>query len=853
MKRMIVLLFVCWLLCIQIAEAAPSIDKQGLVQDLAGMFTQDEIAAIEKADQGNPHTFYVLTIDSLEGADSAAYATDVYNSWKLRQSDILLLISKQEHRVEMNFNNASLQKQLDANSGAGGSGSTAISHFIDQTFIPLAKEGKFADGVLTLMQQLEQLSSQVPASASTAPTASASVQTVQPAPQTPAHETVPVAPSMQPVPDTRITPTVPPAVDRIDMGQDVGSQGQPGLSGGGMYVLLVILAGMALAVLFMVGWLKKNRLKKLYNQYSALMLNIHHSHDQLQKYAGLVQGATEQRVQSLDKEITEWIVRLNETMTEMTGTNIFLLRFDRLNRAYDHYAAGLGRMEEAARSIKEGVQRIEEADEQSKKAMGDLNDGMPRLVMQLEGALKETAFPLSALIEDIEKLKELVGEADRLQLFDPLESERIAFQAKEAFEEASDGVSSIPRYLAAYSDFPGLAAVRRERIRHIALTRQIEKAILRLNPYALLERASEQMEAMYAELQKGAMRQVVRLAQEADNLLEQAVAIAERQAELKRQNQEDADRMQERLHAFTAEIQHIDKELERIRESFREHHLTELAVEWERARGHIDEAREGLPRILHLTHDEVQEFEQARRGLDDLTTKLNEADRIAQAMRESFRVLDERLERARGQFSRGQGTYQQALSSIRRESLIMYADWEQTKLAIEEAEGSLSRLLSRSPYHLDEMESLLEAHESRVNTFSSSVKRKIEEKHAAEQRMREAASRFHSMHARAGSRIHRGHYTGSYDQISQEAESLMARGLYAEAVTQLAIVGEIVDQMERDYQRVLDAEREEERRRQEEQQRMQQSQSSGGSSWDSGSTSSSGSDSSGNSSGGSNW
>ncbi|WP_338128717.1 TPM domain-containing protein [Aneurinibacillus migulanus] len=69
---------------------------------------------MEKAAKDEPYTFYVLTVNSLDGKEPSDYATKVYNERRLGADDILLLISKQERRIEMNFNNTVLQEKLDA-------------------------------------------------------------------------------------------------------------------------------------------------------------------------------------------------------------------------------------------------------------------------------------------------------------------------------------------------------------------------------------------------------------------------------------------------------------------------------------------------------------------------------------------------------------------------------------------------------------------------------------------------------------------------------------------------------------------------------------------------------------------
>ncbi|MEB9897194.1 TPM domain-containing protein, partial [Bacillus cereus] len=137
------------------AEGVPA--KEGLVQDTAQMLSKKSIASIEKAAKGKLYTFYLLTVDSLNGTAPADYANDVYEQWGLGADDILLLISKQERRVEMNFNNPSLQAAINAKVGIRGDAGGSLTSWLDTHFIPKAKEGDFAAASVSVMKATHAL------------------------------------------------------------------------------------------------------------------------------------------------------------------------------------------------------------------------------------------------------------------------------------------------------------------------------------------------------------------------------------------------------------------------------------------------------------------------------------------------------------------------------------------------------------------------------------------------------------------------------------------------------------------------------------------------------------------------
>ncbi|MBR2568005.1 MAG: TPM domain-containing protein, partial [Paenibacillus sp.] len=154
------LLLMLSLIMPNVAGAASLPAKEGLVQDTAGMIPKESVSYIKQAAQGNTYTYYLLTIDSFDGEIPSDYATSVYQAWKLTADDVLIVLSKQDRRVEMNFNNSTLQAKIDAlpdDYNGDGQVGQKLSEFVDAHFIPEAKKGNFARAAIALMQAAEGL------------------------------------------------------------------------------------------------------------------------------------------------------------------------------------------------------------------------------------------------------------------------------------------------------------------------------------------------------------------------------------------------------------------------------------------------------------------------------------------------------------------------------------------------------------------------------------------------------------------------------------------------------------------------------------------------------------------------
>ncbi|MDQ0196558.1 TPM domain-containing protein [Paenibacillus wynnii] len=159
MKKVVLFIWMLSLLWVPGVYAADVPVQQGLVTDKAGLLSSGEASAITDAAPGSRYTFHIVTLESLNGANSANYATNVYDSWGLSSRDILLLISAEEHQVELNFQNSGLRSSLNSWSQqqGGPSGSAAITKWVDTYFIPYAEDGDFTGGIFSLMEATHSL------------------------------------------------------------------------------------------------------------------------------------------------------------------------------------------------------------------------------------------------------------------------------------------------------------------------------------------------------------------------------------------------------------------------------------------------------------------------------------------------------------------------------------------------------------------------------------------------------------------------------------------------------------------------------------------------------------------------
>ncbi|MFD2882230.1 TPM domain-containing protein [Paenibacillus rhizoplanae] len=116
--------------------------QQGVITDEARLLSAQEAESLSRIATTDRYTFHVLTVDSLAESDISSYAADVYDTWRLKSRDILLLIAYEDQLTEISFINPGLQDALDAWSiqQGGAAGNAAINKVLEKYFNPYAKK-----------------------------------------------------------------------------------------------------------------------------------------------------------------------------------------------------------------------------------------------------------------------------------------------------------------------------------------------------------------------------------------------------------------------------------------------------------------------------------------------------------------------------------------------------------------------------------------------------------------------------------------------------------------------------------------------------------------------------------------
>lgn len=729
MRKIFALVLLLSLLRIPGVYAADIPVQQGVVTDEAGLLTAQEAEAITRMAATDRYTLYILTIDSLDGADPASYADKVYDTWKLKTRDILLLIAYGDQQTEINFDNPQLQNSLNAWSQnlGGASGSAAITKLLETYFNPYARDGDFAGGISAVIKELQAVDSG-PGSAAGGTAGGGTGGTAG--------------------------------------GGSGGSGGTAGSSGSGtaetargglsFISLAAIVAGAALLVFLLyvliTGMRRRSGLARQQELLSDLLVRANRALESLQPFQGIVQGKTGELVEGISKRLTSQLVEISALQqTSGQGALPPFYRLSALKAATEQLQQTESNFRTSLEEEEKNIAVISDADRNVKQQITELKQDAPELDGQLQQAAQATGYPLQEIAEDLEALAAQTAKADQLELFDPIAAQDITEEAQERQEQIERDLQDVDAFDDKLKAFPGVLAAARSRIS--GLIEQNSLHNMKVKPYDSLEQASAAAGSLEAPLRSGDMDEVRRIGAALDALLAEAVAMTERQAMIRQSNRADLETVRSKWGSLTQRRNELQGKLTEARNQFARQHLDSLEKTLEETGAALRQGAGEVPQIETWTSDARGEYENARSGLDRLLTLQDETEGKFSSIDSSLSSLYERLDSLRRLFTEGQSRVDAAHSLLHSRGIAAQSRF-QLSLLPEYAE--LEQRLSARPYNLDELESTGRSYASQISSFVEEANRLVRQKEAAEQAARLAMMREQQRREQARKRMSSG-------------------------------------------------------------------------------------------------
>ena len=801
MKRYVLFVMVFMLL---FTAASPAMAKQvpeswGAVTDRGGFFTKQEVELLAKEARKGPLQFRIITFDSLAGEDPAAYATRIYKTWKLESNDVILLISKKDRRIELNFHNAELRKDLDQLAKKKGwisnSQPSSLTAFLNKHFIPSAKANQFAKGATQTMAELNRL---------------------YPAEQKSATK------------NTEATDATGSAGDSSDGEKQPSSgaasgAGEPGFlsalangDGGQLFwnfpteqliYFALMLVFLALLVLLLYILYCNFRWERVRKRIPSLIAEANQQLSILGSYDA-AQGLTLPVVQRLKDELDSEVHTLSDRQ-QAEGRSIPMYKFRLLLEQRKALHLILNDHKERIQQLSSKVRQLQETDRLMHERMIQLVEELDEQKHILTALLAAHQLPLTQLVERYNSLSESIRETRRLKTHDPLKAYEQSGDAQDLLAGLRQHLTIVPDYVARHQRFPGEVEAVRLEIEQLALLHQLETAITRLNPYEDLEQALALNDNMYASLEHGHMEDVLGLAQRMDDLKERASSTAERQAEHQRKNKEDTPRLLAEQPDLASKLQSMNNQLYLVQKQYAEHHWAETCSQLEQAIMKLGQLPEKVAEAEHLTEAHIQQLDEARAILDEQLEALDSARTLLGQAAQLIKELEQRHQKAKSYHKDAWKEYQIARKIIAKELPVVR--WKHNIQFIEEQYQSVTAQLQEEIIDLDQIEQVLRPLVEQVHQLRSEVHIKVKEKKEAMQRWNQLTRHFNDIHTRASRTAGlSGYYLQQYQIIRHDTLALLEKADFEHAMSRMSALQPLISQMNQEYsrwQRARNAER----------------------------------------------
>ncbi|MFC3749370.1 TPM domain-containing protein [Paenibacillus sp. GCM10012306] len=718
MKRFILLFMMISLLWVPGVFAA-DIPAQGpnRVQDEAGLLNARDITAISQLTAGEAVTFHILTVDSTEGRSAADYANDVFNSWGLAARDVLLLISAQEHDVQLVFENLPLQSAINSwakSQGVSGR-SAALTKLLDTYFVPSAKNGDIGEGITSLMNAVQEISGAA-GNSGAAPSGSGAAAGSQGSGSAVGSHSSGAAGSGAGSHGSSSAGTGSAPLKN-------GSSGSTTAARAAVVVGAVLLLG-ALFIL-LTGLRRSKQLGEQKEQLSGLLVRTNQALESLQPFQGIVQGKTGALVEAISTRLSARLVDISSRTGQDAKPALY--RLGELQKVLEKLRQDNGAFRSALEEDEKEIEVISEADRHVKQRITALKKEIPELEEALHALIGGTGYSLQTMVHDFHILADKAAKADQLELFDPIAAQEFTEDAQKIQTKIGKDLQDVSVYNDKLKAFPGVLSDTRTTISSLIVQHSLQN--MKVRPYDHLEQASSEAEAMKAPLQSGDMNEVRSIAARMDLLLSEAVAMTERQGQIRGQNRRDLETVRMNWTRLKQRRDELQSRLSDAGGRFAEQHLASARETLEAWGTRLREGAGEVPQIETWTSDERGEFDQARSGLDRLLSLQDEASAQFSDISEGLDALNSRLDKINRLLAEGPARVDAAQSLLKRNGLARQARSHNPLLVDYE---KLTQRLVSPPFHLDELETLARSYESAISAFVEEANRLVRQKQEQE-------------------------------------------------------------------------------------------------------------------------
>lgn len=433
-------------------------EPSGIVTDPVGLFSKSEVQQIDQALKDRDYTVLLLTAEGLSEREGEQLANDVYDGWGLKADELILVVTVNPNFVHLVYDSSVLSEQV-ANSDARDA-----KGIIDRTFVPLASDGRVAEGVIAVSDYVNALAPLVP--------------------ETPPPVQQPNEPSVQPEPQQ-------PAADSSK------SSGKR-LSSSSLRNFFIAL-GACVAALFAIN--KGMNVTRMKRRIKDLQLRHSNASSSLSKLMvspwfkelenGFIQGETARQMKKLDEAVMVEHKHKQHLSERLSGLKVPVFGAAKAGQTIDQLSKDVEAFAAQVEELEKELSSIDQLSKEVRRTVEETKSRSQAVQASIDSLSNDYSFSLQALRKEYELAHRSLNEADALDEFDFVQAERFITKAVKQFDDVSESVKHFHEYIEACRNYPQqIDACRRE------LQQKIDQEQLLLyddNPFIFLEYAESEL------------------------------------------------------------------------------------------------------------------------------------------------------------------------------------------------------------------------------------------------------------------------------------------------------------------------------------------------------------------------
>ncbi|MFF2092833.1 TPM domain-containing protein [Paenibacillus sp. NPDC058174] len=774
--RIAVFLVLCMLLGTSTIFAAEYPKNLGHVQDRAQYFQEKDKKALRaEAVSGSLH-YYILTIPSLGGEDSANFATGVYKKWELTKNDILIVIADQERRVEVNFNNKELQKKLDKlpadYDGDGNKNEKKLVEFVDKHFIPSAKEGDFTGAVRSLMTSMNKL---MPA------------ETAKPT------EKPAAAGAQSPV---KTEGTKKP--EKTEKAEKPESSGEPinvapffiGVLIFFLFIAFIIAAIIILKRLF--GGLKlKKKLAEVREQIAMQSVELAQALDSLTPLAEMSQGRTGAVVKDQEKQLTTLLLDTENIGKAMDADSIMVLNTKMLYYNLLLYTEHMVENEKKIAVVTRKANELADAEKKLGPFASRIAGNLNRIEIGINDMAQKLGSQLMPLRQSLEEAKNVLAKATEQSAFDVLSGTEWALKAERTCNALQSEYDELVELHGLLLGFPEQERNCRESVKEIIHIHNLHA--FEADTLSLVDRSKTLSEQMLDELKQGQVSLARSLWEQCLKLLREAVTSITKLGELRRSNMDKAEALDHKLKQLIVTRDRLNDELLQLSHRYVKSLWAEMQEEYDNWQRDLAAASKDLDIAKTQTGDREQNFESAKNIFDDLAEDFETFEAAAASMLETIGQWDKANYDLRNQFDADLSLYNQAIEHCKTNRIFLTPEFiHDAESAIRTQSETFQNAATSSPCNLMLLEQYGNSFHETVASICTMIQRIEQNKYTAIQKLTMLDTSFKQQLVLAKGMLYKRKIKQSYNELKNAAERCIQTGMYEEALGWLKQLEEFV-------------------------------------------------------------